>query len=382
MSPTLQRLDGTAISKLPETVRNAGIAGAGGAGFPTYAKWERVDEVDALLVNHQESEPNFYIDKWLGREYAEEFASLFDRLLESALDLVVIGAKETDRTTWMDEIEAATDGAVYTPDELPLDPEAESGVVFAYTNDRYEYGMESVLLNVTAGTVIGRDLPMDHGWIVQNTETLYNLYRALDDGTPVTRKYVHVDGNTPRHRSLEVPVGTPATALLEATGYPVDEPDEEQVLVDGGPGWCFEIEGPPEQFGVRKRTNCVLALDEALVRKHTLGTDRISILDHREWNRSQETEPTETLQPEYVRVPLISNPAFEGIVAPSRPIVTLGERVAKGETIAVPSDESISNTQHASIAGVIADVSDTHVEIAGELRPTDEDRTTMFDPVE
>jgi Na+-translocating ferredoxin:NAD+ oxidoreductase RnfC subunit len=63
MSVTLQRLEQAESSELATTIRNAGVSGAGGAGFPSHAKWDRLDEVDHLLVNHQESEPNYYLDK-------------------------------------------------------------------------------------------------------------------------------------------------------------------------------------------------------------------------------------------------------------------------------------------------------------------------------
>lgn len=369
MNATLQRLDQVELPELSVTVRNAGIAGAGGAGFPSHAKWKRIEEVEHLLVNHQESEPNFYIDKHLGRERAEEMAALFDALLDTALETVVIGAKETDREEWMAELEAATDATVYGPGELPIDPDEESGIVFAYTDDEYEYGMESVLLNMIAGVVIGQDLPMDYGWIVQNTETLCALHDALEGGEPMIRKYVHVSGDVPRHRFLEVPIGTPATDVLGAAGLPADELADDKVLADGGPGWCFEIEAPPEEFGVRKRTNCILVLDETLAWENMLGGGRINVRGRRSWKESDhETEPTETLRPEYVRIPMISNPAFEGVVAPSEPIVERGDRVSTGDMVAVPSNEGISNAQHASIDGEVTEVTDNHVEIHREPR--------------
>ncbi|MDX1745758.1 MAG: hypothetical protein R3324_07460, partial [Halobacteriales archaeon] len=203
---------------IPDALQSAGVAGAGGAGFPSYVKWETLDEIDYLLVNHQESEPNYYADKWLAREHAEELASVFETLLESVFDVVVVGTKEGYRGIWTDELETATDATVYTTGDLPISVSEESGVVFAYTPNVYTYSEESVLLMVTAGVHLDGDLPTQQGWIVHNTESLYNVSRAIRFGTPVTRKFVHVDGNVPRHRCLDVPIGTPATVLLEAAG--------------------------------------------------------------------------------------------------------------------------------------------------------------------
>ncbi|MFT4963285.1 MAG: electron transport complex protein RnfC, partial [Halobacteriales archaeon] len=341
MSISVERLEQVEVPELATTLRNAGVSGAGGAGFPTYAKWERLDEAQCLLVNHQESEPNYYIDKWLGRSRAADFASLFDGLLDDAFELIVVCGKEQKRDPWMKELEEALHGTVYTPDQLPLDPDDESGIVFAYTDDQYEYGMESVLLRLVADVAIGDGLPMDQGWIVQNTETIWNVFRALEQGAPVARKLVHVDGNVPRHRFLDVPVGTPASALLEAAGRPADDLGDDEMIVDGGPGWCFRIDHPPSKFGVSKRTNCVLVLDEDVVQENTLGDDRIQVLKALDWDEEHETEPT-TLVPDTVRIPLITNPDFGHIVGKSRPIVKEGVEVSAGEMVAVPADDAIS----------------------------------------
>ncbi|MFB6300027.1 MAG: NADH dehydrogenase subunit [Halobacteriales archaeon] len=363
MSIGIEQLSQVERAEIATTIRNAGVSGAGGAGFPSYPKWERLDEVDYLLMNHQESEPNYYMDKWLGREYADEFASFFDALLDSVLEVIVIGAKEKDRDQWMRELETATEGTIYGPDDLPLNPDEESGVVFAYTDDRYEYGMETVILRLVADVVIGQDLPMDYGWIVHNTETLYNVYRTIEHGEPVTDKYLHVHGDGARHRFISAPVGTPATAVLKTAGLSATEIGEDQYLLDGGPGWCFKIEKSADEFGIRKRTNCLLVADAEVVEKNQRGNDRIDMRETRDWAGDHEIEPTTTLSPRYVRIPLITNPAFEGVVARSQPIVEPGERVTKGEMIATPSPDGISNTHHASIDGEVTEVTDSHIEI-------------------
>ena len=368
MSITREAIRSVEPPEFAVTLRNAGLAGAGGAGFPTYAKWDRLEEVDSLLVNHQESEPNYYMDKWLGRERTEELAALLEGLLDRAFDRIVIGAKWSDRDDWVRDLEEATDATVYAPDALPVS-EDESGVVVAYTEDKYEFGMESVLMRLVAGVVMkGDELPMDHGWIVQNTETLYNVYRALVDDEPTTRKFVHVDGRVPTHRFLEVPVGTTATDLLAAAGR-TDGLDDNEVILDGGPGWCFEIGASPTEFGVRKRTNCLLVMDESVVDENTIGSSgRVNVLAPAAWKQSvHETEPTERLRPDRVRVPLITNPDFEGVVAPSEPIVTPGDELETGEMIARPAD-GISIAQHAPIDGTVTAVDERSITIERDDR--------------
>ena len=349
------------LSNIADVIQHAGISGAGGAGFPSYAKWQRIDEVDHLMVNHQESEPNYYIDKWLAKEYPDTFADLFDALLGELIQTVVIGAKEKNREEWMGPLEELAPGVIYHPDDLPIDADDEDGVVYAYTADTYQLGMESVLLNMVADTIIGRDLPMDHGFIVQNTETLYNIQQALENGQPVTTKWVHAGGDVPNHRFLEVPVGTPAVDVLEAAGLEGGEIPDDAILADGGPGWCFECDLEPEDFGITKRTNALLVLDRDVADDNTFGDGRINVLEAREWTSpDDEREPTERLEPEQVFIPLITNPDFEGIVTPSEPTVSAGDEVSVGDVVAEPA-EGISNYHHASIDGVVAEVTDGHV---------------------
>lgn len=362
---SLSQLDGMAVPTIATTIRNAGVSGAGGAGFPTHAKWRRLDDADHLLVNHQESEPIYYMDRWLGRERAGAFAALFEALLDSAFETVVVTPKLKNRG-WTRPLEAMTDATVYRPEDLPIDPDDESGVVFAYTEDRYKYGMESVLLNVVAGTVVGSDLPMDKGWIVQNTETLWNVYRALDRGQPTTRTFVHVAGNVPRHRFLDVPIGTPAADLLDAAGRPIGSLSDAEVLLHGGPGWSFRTDGTPDEFRVSKRTNGILVLDAETVAANTYGDGRIDVLDARDWDGDHETAPT-TLDPDAVGVPLASNPAI-GPVSPGDPLVSPGDRVARRDMIAAPGD-GISNAHHAPIDGIVTDVTERRIDIRFDVCP-------------
>lgn len=349
--------------EIADAVCNAGISGAGGAGFPSYMKWQALDDVQYLMVNHQESEPNFYGDKWLLRERTEELAAFLETLTEQLFDAVVIGAKAKDRDKWMQEFEAATDATTYDPDELPADVEQDSGVVITYTDDKFQYGMEQVLLPTTTGTAIaGDNVPTDHGWIVHNTESLYNVYRALVDDAPVTRKLVHVGIDVPRHRFLQVPVGTPSSVLLEAAETSLEAVQDEKVALKGGPGWCFEVDDLAE-FTVTKATNGLLLSSPETVEEHRLGEERIDLLDVDDWDDDNHETTPSTISPERVRIPMITNPAYEGLVKPSEPVVTEGQDVTEGDVVAEPAADGISIAQHASIDGTVTDVTDTHVEI-------------------
>jgi Na+-translocating ferredoxin:NAD+ oxidoreductase RnfC subunit len=372
---TSQRFGSVDPENLSRTFQRAGLSGAGGSGFPTYAKWQRTDEAHSLLLNNQESEPNCYVDKWLVDEYADQFAALFDVLLDSSLERVIIGAKATDRNPWLRSLEAATEGTVYHPEDLPMDVDETSGVVFAYSKDTYECGMENVLLQRVADTILGKDLPIDYGWIIQNTETAYNMCQTLAHDEPVLRKFVHLDGYRSDGRRLspqmfDVPVGTSVAALFKAAGIDPDNLGKDRVIADGGPGWCFKIQRPADRYGIRKHTNCVLLLDETTVAEHTYGNGRIDVREPLNWSADEPATQPETVDPDRVHVPIVTNETYGELVAESEPTVEFGDLVDEGQVVANPVEEGqgFSVTHHAPIAGQVSDVTPREVEIRRESR--------------
>ncbi len=182
-----------------DRIREHGIVGAGGAGFPTHVKLEKPAEV--FIVNAAECEPLLHKDKELLLHHAAEML----RGLGIAMGLVqarrgIIGIKEKYRDI------AAT-----------LSPLLPGCVELAFLRDSYPAGDEFLLVYDTTGRVIppGR-LPLDVGAVVNNVETLVNI--GLDQ--PVTRKYLTIAGAVRRPVTLCVPVGTPFRLAIEAAGGP------------------------------------------------------------------------------------------------------------------------------------------------------------------
>jgi len=356
--------------ELAPTFQRAGLSGAGGGGFPTYAKWQRIDGIHSLLMNQQESEPNCYVDKWLCEEHTEDFAALFDALLESTLERIVVSAKAVNREPWLRSLEEVTGGTVYHPADLPVDISTESGLVFAYTEDTYEFGMENVLLQTTTDTVLGKDLPIDYGWIVQNTETVYNMYRALGNDEPVLRKYVHLDGyrsdgNRVPHRMFDAPIGTSVATLLEAAGIDQDSLGDDRALVEGGPGWCFKIQRPADRYGVRKHTNCVLLIDGTTAAEYTYGNGRIDVREPLTWSSDDHMKEPKPVDPDRVHVPIVTNESYTELIARSEPTVEFGDMMDRGQAVAEPDGEGrgFSVAHHAPISGQVSDVTPREVEI-------------------
>ena len=357
---------------LADILKTHGVVGAGGAGFPTWAKYTAPQPV--LVVNAQESEPGYFIDKWIHDQKAQELVDLLAWLRGWGVQKTVVAAKQKDRASFARMEQAAgvggdgLQGAARVLDctarnrHVLLD-QAEP-VLFAYTDDKYAFGMETALLLIVAQKKIPQgERPSQHGFIVSNTETLWNIHEALTRATPVTRKYVHVYGATPRHTFRKVPIGTPALVVLEDAGVTLDElAGRGLIVVDGGPGWFERVD--PATTVVSRRTNSFLVLDPAEV--DIAKNDVLPGAGKMGYPRSEtafSTSPSD-LAVDRVSVPLIDNPKFKA-VSPARPTVSAGARVRRGDVIGEAAAEGVSVHIHASIDGTVVGVDDRGIHIEG-----------------
>jgi Na+-translocating ferredoxin:NAD+ oxidoreductase RnfC subunit len=174
-----------------------GIVGCGGAGFPTHVKLQTA--VETVIVNGAECEPLLHKDKELLRLHTEEMLEG----LRTAMRMTdarrgVVGIKEKYRDVIDTVKRSVTDGIS----------------VFELT-DTYPAGDEFLLtFDVTGAVIPPGGLPLDVGVATQNVETLVNIAR----GKPVTRKYLTVGGAVAQPVTLQVAIGTPIRACIEAAG--------------------------------------------------------------------------------------------------------------------------------------------------------------------
>ena len=206
----------TARAEMIEKIRRAGVVGAGGAGFPTYAKLAA--RVDTVIANGAESEPLMRVDQHLMATDPQ----LILRGLEVVKEITgagraVIALKAKHRRA-IKSLESCLDG--------------HPGVEIFPLQDFYPAGDEQVLVyEITGRLVPPGGLPLQAGVVVQNVETLLNVARAVQ-GRPVTEKYVAVMGMVARPSVFRVPVGTAlADLLVAAGGCSTDRP----VVIAGGP---------------------------------------------------------------------------------------------------------------------------------------------------
>ena len=242
-----------------ETVRQAGIVGAGGAGFPTHVKLKASAEY--FIVNAAECEPLIETDKFIMREYADELVVAIEACAKAVgASKKVIGLKAKYKA----EIQSLT-AAV---------KKAGSDITIFEMPTFYPAGDEQILVRLVTGkSVPERGLPLNVGAVVDNVGTLLNVYDALG-GRPVTHKYLSVVGSVKAPVMLKVPVGTPVSECIAAASPTI----KDYALVIGGPmmGKYFGRDAEPALFVTKTTGNIiVLPADHYLFRRATMPLERI-----------------------------------------------------------------------------------------------------------
>ncbi len=226
--------------ELSRILREAGVVGAGGAGFPTYAKLS--EKVDTILMNCAECEPLLKLHRQLLAAHTEEILKAFSLIKETlGAEKAVIGIKSEYRGT-IAAIKA----------QLP----SFEGISIHELPGAYPMGDEVVLIYEATGKVVRPGgLPVECGVAVFNVETLYNVYRAVFEGHPVTEKYVTVVGEVEHPLTVRVPVGMTIKEVVSMAG---NITSDDPVYLLGGPMMGnFGSEMQP----VTKTTNAVIVLD-------------------------------------------------------------------------------------------------------------------------
>jgi Na+-translocating ferredoxin:NAD+ oxidoreductase RnfC subunit len=206
-------MNGTLIAK----VREAGIVGAGGAGFPTAVKLD--SEPEFVLVNGVECEPLIRVDQQLAARYAPVLLKTLDILVgetNAKKGIFVLKEQYADACKALEK--AVKNYPSLSIKTLP---------------SVYPMGDEHILVYEALGRIVPEGgIPLNVGAVVVNTETLLNIHRALDEGAAVTEKYVTVTGAVKTPATFKVPLGVSYRSLIEAAGGSLVM---NPVLIDGGP---------------------------------------------------------------------------------------------------------------------------------------------------
>lgn len=207
------------MSSFLDKVRNAGVVGAGGAGFPTYVKLDC--KVDLVLANGAECEPLLNKDQVVMQIWADEMlGGMLLAMKQTGATKGIIGIKDKHQDT-IEIIEKAI-SKLAKPEEFSV----------LQMRDVYPAGDEVELIYEATGLrVPSGGLPKDIGVLVQNSESYINIFRAATD-QPVTHTMVTVHGEVKAPYTAWLPVGiSVADTLAVAGGTTCDE----YVIIDGGP---------------------------------------------------------------------------------------------------------------------------------------------------
>ena len=205
------------LEELQKIVYEAGIVGAGGAGFPTHRKFSQ--NVEQIVVNAAECEPLMMVDHHILESHLRELVEALN-LLCDVMDAkeAIIGIKSKNMHLLDSGIVASLKRSRIKIKEIP---------------DVYPAGDEVVLTYETTGKIIPEGaIPVMVGVMVINVETVYNIYKAVNESEPVIYKYVTIGGDVPKDITVKVPVGMKIIDLFNAVGY--GNLDGKEVI-NGGP---------------------------------------------------------------------------------------------------------------------------------------------------
>lgn len=228
---------------LVEKIRLAGLAGMGGAGFPTAVKLNprSIDKVETLILNGTECEPYITADDMLMREQAHgvvQGALMLARIIGTPKHIII--GIEDNKPEAIAAMRAAAKDTLIEVVDFPT---------------KYPSGGEKQLIKILTGhEVPSGKLPAQMGVLVQNVGTAYAAWRAVRFGEPLIERITTVVGEALHtQRNIRVRIGTPISHVLEQHGF---KPEQCSRLIIGGPMMGYAIDN--SAVPVVKTTNCLL----------------------------------------------------------------------------------------------------------------------------
>lgn len=236
-------------SVLLEAIRQAGIAGMGGAGFPSAVKLQPKKPIETLIINGTECEPYITADDILMQSAASEIligVHILQLLLKPKRTLIGI---EDNKPEAIEKMRTALQQATVLGD---------TAVVEFPT--KYPSGGEKQLIQILTGKhVPSGGLPADIGISCQNVGTIHAIQQAICLGEPLISRITTVTGNALKQaQNYRVLIGTPIDYLLDKSGF---EQQQCSRLIIGGPMMGYAI--TDTSVPVVKTTNCLLAPSKA-----------------------------------------------------------------------------------------------------------------------
>ena len=227
--------------RLIEHIRQMGIAGLGGAGFPTARKTlSGLGRTQILIINAAECEPYITADDRLMQEHAAEIIQGIEVLQHILQPKVTVIAIEDNKPAAITALNKATN----------------ENILVRVIPTKYPSGGEKQLIQIITGHELpANQIPADIGILVQNVATVFAVKKAVIDGEPLIQRVVTLTGSTLLHQANRwTLLGTKLSFLLAKHGHLADK--KLNRLIVGGPMMGFSA--PHAEVPVSKMTNCLL----------------------------------------------------------------------------------------------------------------------------
>lgn len=209
-------------------IRDAGIVGMGGAGFPTHVKAspKEPEKIEYMIANCAECEPYLTSDYRRMLEEPEKLVGglkIMLRLFPNAHGILAVEDNKPDCISLLRNL-----------------VRDEPGISVKALKTKYPQGGERQLIYAVTGRRINSAmLPADAGCVVNNVDTIVAVYRAVSEGRPLTERIVTVTGDGVRNpANFRVRIGTSYQELLEAAGGLFGKPEK---IICGGPMMGFAM---------------------------------------------------------------------------------------------------------------------------------------------
>ncbi|AFL98827.1 putative NADH:ubiquinone oxidoreductase, subunit RnfC [Desulfitobacterium dehalogenans ATCC 51507] len=241
--------------ELIQKIKEAGVVGAGGAGFPTHVKVAAKAQI--VIVNGAECEPLLRVDQQLMASQAAKVVMGLEIVMS------ITGAGEgiiALKSKYKDAIAALEKEIAGKPIRIHI------------LNDFYPAGDEHLIVYESTGRLIPQGgIPLKVDCIVNNVETLINIVDAVA-GKPVTDTYLTITGEVNQPMTIKLPIGTSIIAALGFAGY---HDLEHMKIIEGGPMMGNIVDDVAQPITKTTKGLILLPQDHPLIKSKTLPSDKV-----------------------------------------------------------------------------------------------------------
>ncbi|MFW6220650.1 MAG: electron transport complex subunit RsxC [Nanoarchaeota archaeon] len=210
------------LTKFIKIIKDAGIVGLGGAGFPTHKKFDTKDKkIETIIINGCECEPFICSDHRIMLEYSNELIKCLKLLIKITKAKNTIIGIEDNKTNAINKL-----NKIITKENL------KNKIKIKKLKTKYPQGAEKMLIySTTKKIILENELPINKGIIIINVSTLKAIYDAIFESIPLIERAVSITGDIDNPKNYIVKIGTPIDYLIKQSNNKINN---QQILM-GGP---------------------------------------------------------------------------------------------------------------------------------------------------